>query len=189
MELIPAELPQHLFTACSSTRLCIFEQWIEKALDSITGTQCTYMYRYRDIDSYRVTVLWMLSHRIKPEAGNGPTTNQICLTAVRSRTPGWSGISLTHSLLVCLYFPPLLFITPSLFHALMLLSLHPLLSCSPCLLFSHSFVKHAYPTSKLHHNNPDKSHKQFSAVLFIFCLSSTSNLLTLSLFQSQLFSL
>lgn len=133
MELIPAELPHHLFIACCSTRLCIFEQWMEEmqVLDTIISIQCTYMYRYRDVDRYRVTVLWMLSHRIKPEAGNGPTETKSVLLAVRSRTPGWSGSSLTHSLLVCLSVPPLLFFAPSLFHALILLSLHPLFSCSP----------------------------------------------------------
>lgn len=64
------------------------------------------------------------------------------LTAVRSRTPGWSGISLTHLLLVCISFPPLL----SFFH-----------------VCTHSFSLFLLSV-------PPKSHKQFSAVLLHFLL-------------------
>lgn len=128
----------------------------------------------------------MLTHRIKSEVGSEPKI--IHLTAVRSRTPGWSaGISLTHSLLVCLSFPPLLFISASLFHTLPLLSLYSLLSRSLRLTFCcYFFEKHASPASKPPQKNQDKSRKQFSSFFFA---SPPLPIFWLSLFQSQLFSL
>lgn len=111
---------------------------------------------------YAVSRFYTLTHRIKSEVGSEPKV--IHLTAVRSRTPGWSaGISLTHSLLVCLSFPPLLFISASLFHTLPLLSLYSLLSRSLCLTFCYFFEKHASPASKPQQKNQDKSRKQFSS--------------------------
>lgn len=81
-----------------------------------------------------------------------------------SEEPGWSaGISLTHSLLVCLSFPLLLFISAFLFHTLPLLSLYPLFSCSLCLTFCYFFEKRASPASKPQLKNQDKSRKQFSS--------------------------
>lgn len=104
----------------------------------------------------------MLSHRTKHETGNGPARKQSVFLAVMRGTLGCSDISLTHLLLVCISFNPL----SSLRHAPMLLSLHS--SVFYFFLFSDSCVKHAYPTNKSHHNNLDKSHKQFSAVLLHF---------------------
>lgn len=104
-----------------------------------------------------------------------------------SEEPGWSsGISLTHSLLVCLSFPLLLFISASLFHTLPLLSLYSLFSCSLCLTFCYFFEKRASPASKPQLKNQDKSHKQFSSFFFA---SPPLPIFWLSLFQSQLFSL
>lgn len=157
MELIPAELPKHLFIACCCKRRTGLHQ--KDTMNMLTLWSRLDIQSGGSVDAESQDQTW-----------SWQWTNQtpIFLTAVRSRTPGWSGISLTHSLLVCLSFPPLLFIAPSLFNTLTLLSLNYLFSCLQSLLFSHSFVKHAYPTSKPHYNNPDKGYKPFSAVLLHF---------------------
>lgn len=136
--------------------------------------------------------LWMLSHGIEPEAGEGPTTNHLSKTAERSGTPGWSaGISflfflslaLSYSLLVCLSFPPLLFIAPSLLHTPTLLSLHSFSSCSP----SSMSVQLAHCTI-ITQIKAINSFLQRSFIFFFFA-SPPLPIIWLSLFQSQLFSL
>ena len=111
-------------------------------------------------------MIQMKSHSVmhtesQTQTSNWQWTSQktICLLAVMRGTPGCSDISLTQLLLVCISFNPL----SSFRHAPIQLSLHS--SVFSLFLFSESFFKHAYPTNKSHHNNLDKSHKQFSAVL------------------------
>lgn len=98
---------------------------------------------------------WVTGSNLKLEKDQPET---IYSTAARSSSPGWSaGISGSFS-------PCKSFFSSWLLFPLSSTLLQHFLYIPSWLLFCHCFDKYVDLTSKPHHNNPDKSHKQFCTV-------------------------